>query len=148
MFASAVQLESGNSSSKRITVGRRAVLTTQPHNEWYAEVTQLKVALESSPDNLDLAKQFWSMISGERGFDVRDGQRVVDTFRHCAVKSDEGLAELIAAFRKLADDSGEFPSAGLLDPPLENLLRLIARQSDHPLSADSAWILRYVEIDE
>ena len=123
-------------------------MTRQPHSEWYAKVTKLKAELQSSPDNLDLAKKFWSAISGTAGYDVRDGQRVVGTFRACAFKTEEGLAELIAAFRRLADDSGEYPRAALFDPPLENLLRSVAGQSKHPLSCDALWILGFIDVDE
>jgi hypothetical protein len=123
-------------------------LARQPHNEWYAAVTQLKSDLESAPDNLDLAKRFWGAISGSAGFDVRDGKRIVDTFRACALKSDDGLAAMLSAFRKLADDSGEFPRAALFDPPLENLFRLVSRQSDHSLHADASWILGYIDSDD
>ncbi len=109
-------------------------MTKQPHNEWYAEVTDLQHELDSSPDNLDLAKRFWALISGVAGY---DGKRVVDTFRGYALKSEDGLGELIKAFRNLADDSGEYPRAALFDPPLENLIRMVARQSDQPLNANA-----------
>ena len=35
---------------------------------------RVKAALESSPDDLDLAKQFWARISGAAGYDIRDGK--------------------------------------------------------------------------
>ena len=54
---------------------------------------------------------------------------------------------MLAAFRKLADDSGEFPRAALFDPPLENLFRLIARQSDHPLNPDATWVLGFIDTE-
>ena len=123
-------------------------MARQPHSEWYADVTKLKSELDSSPDDLELAQRFWHAISGASGYDVRDGKRVVDTFRACALKSDDGLAAMLAAFRKLADDSGEFPRATLFDPPLENLFRMIARQSDHPLNPDATWVLRFIDTED
>ena len=123
-------------------------MARQPHSEWYADVMKLKSDLESTPDELALAQRFWDAISGSAGYDVRDGKRVVDTFRACALKSDDGLAAMLFAFRKLADDSGEFPRAALFDPPLENLFRMIARQTDHSLRDDATWILTYIDTDE
>ena len=123
-------------------------MTRQPHNEWYAEVTELQHELDSSPDNLDLALRFWALISGTTGYDIRDGKRVVDTFRACALKSDDGLAELVTAFRKLADDFGEYPRAALFDPPLENLIRMVARQSDHRLNANANWLIGFLDVNE
>ncbi|MEM9367525.1 MAG: hypothetical protein AAGD07_16150 [Planctomycetota bacterium] len=120
-------------------------MTRQPHSEWYADVTKLKFQLESSPDDLELAQRFWHAISGPSGYDVRSCKRLVDTFRVCALKSDDGLAAMLSAFRKLADDSGEFPRAALFDPPLENLLRMIARQSHHPLNPDATWVLALID---
>ena len=55
---------------------------------------------------------------------------------------------MLLAFRKLADDTREIPRAVLFDPPLENLIRTIARQIDHPLNADASWILAYIDMDE
>jgi len=66
----------------------------------------------------------------------------------CAFKSDDGLAELVAAFRKLTNDTGEYPRAALFDPPLENLIRMLARQSDHPRNDDANWLLKFLETDE
>jgi hypothetical protein len=123
-------------------------MARQPHNEWYADVTKLQSDLASSPDDLELAQQFWDAISGAAGYDVRNGKRLVDTFRTCALKSDDGLAAMLSAFRKLADDSGEFPRAALFDPPLENLLRMISRQSDHRLNGDAAWVLTYINTED
>lgn len=123
-------------------------MTRQPHNAWYAEVTELQRELDSSPDNLELAESFWALISGAAGYDVRDGKRVVDTFRTCALKSDDGLAELVSAFRKLTDDSGEYPRAALFDPPLENLIRIVAHQSDHPLNKNANWLIAFLDADE
>ena len=120
-------------------------MARQPHNEWYADVTKLQAELESAPDDLELATRFWAAISGDMGYDVRNGKRIIDTFRTCALKSDDGLACLVSAFRKLADDSGEYPRAALFDPPLENLLRFIARDSDHALHDDASWILGFID---
>jgi len=123
-------------------------MTRQPHNEWYADVTKLKAELESKPDDLTLAQRFWDAISGSAGYDVRDGKRLVDTFRACSLKSDDGLAVMLTAFRELGDDSGEFPRAALFDPPLENLSRMISRQSGHPLNGDALWILTHIDTDD
>lgn len=117
----------------------------QTHHEWYAKVKKLRAELESQPDDLELAKNFWAAVSGTAGYDVRSGKRLIDTFRTCALKTDEGLAELILAFRKLADEAGEYPRPDLLDPPLENLLRFVARQANHALSGDAAWVLSFIE---
>ena len=109
---------------------------------------KLKADLESSPDDLNLALLFWNRISSSTGYDVRNGKRLVETFRACALKSDDGLAAMLFAFRKLAIDFDEFPCATLFDPPLENLFRMISRQTDHPLSLDAAWVLRYIDADD
>ncbi len=109
---------------------------------------QTQSRLESAPDDLELANRFWTAISGAFGYDVRDGKRVIDTFRTCALKSDAGLASLISAFRQLADDSGEFPRTALFDPPLENLLRFATRDSGHPLCQDASWILGFIDTDD
>lgn len=118
------------------------------HREWTVRVSELKVALDSSPDNLDVANQYWEAISGGFGYDVRDGKRVIDTFRASAFKSDGGLAALIHAFRKLFDDSGELPRRSLFDPPLENLLHLVARRPEDKLADGAAWILGFLDADE
>jgi len=123
------------------------ILTRLPHSEWHSQVKRLQAALEACPDDLDVATEFWDAISGEHGYDVRDGKKAIDTFQACALKSDDGLAKLVAAFRKLADDFGEFPRASLFDPPLENLLRSIARQTKHELSDDAVWILGFLDTD-
>jgi hypothetical protein len=120
----------------------------QPHSEWYADVTKLRSDLASMPDDLALSQRFWDAIGGSAGYDVRDGKRVVDTFRACALKSNDGLAAMFSAFRKLADDHGEFPHATLFDPPLENLFRMISRQFDHQLNGDALWILVYFDTDD
>ena len=118
------------------------------HRDWLARVAELKVELESAPDNLDLANRYWEALSGQFGFDVRDGKRVIGTFRVSALKSDDGLAALIRAFRTLFDDTGEQPRPSLFDPPLDNLLRLAARRHDGKLADDAAWILSFLDRDE
>ena len=70
---------------------------------------------------------------------------MIDTFGLCALRSEDGLAQLIAAFRKVADELGELPRDSLFTPPLENLLRVVARQQGHTLRKDAAWILECVE---
>ena len=120
-------------------------MANQTHAEWHRAATELKTQLESSPNELRLAKRYWSLISGETGFDVRSGAQLIGTFRSCAIKSDEGMSELILAFRKLANDTGEYPRADLIDPPLENALRFVARLSDHTLACEAAWILSLIE---
>ncbi len=72
---------------------------------------------------------------------------MIDTFELCALRSEDGLAQLIAAFRQLADELGELPRDSLFTPPLENLLRMVARQREHTLSKDAAWILDCLESD-
>lgn len=126
---------------------RRYVMTRQPHNAWYADVTKLQSDLSSAPDDLALAQRFWDAISGSAGYDVRNGRRLVDTFRACALKSDDGLAAMLSAFRQLARDFGEIPRAALFDPPLENLFRMISRQTDHRLNGDASWILACIDAD-
>jgi hypothetical protein len=127
------------------TFGRPAMSARQPYNQWYADVTELKSQLESRPDDLKLAKRFWEAISGTAGYDVRNGKRVIDTFRRCALQTDVGLAELVSAFRKLAADSGEYPRAALFDPSLKNLLRSISRKPNHALFDDVNWILKFID---
>lgn len=122
-------------------------LTRLPHNEWLLRIAELKSALDASPDDLGLANAYWEAISGKHGYDVRDGKKAIDTFQSCAFKSGEGLAQLIAAFRELADDCGELPRGTLFGPPLENLLRRIANQPSGQLSRDAAWILGFLDDD-
>lgn len=62
-----------------------------------------------------------------------------------ALKSDKGLGELITALRSLASELGEYPRSDLFAPPLENLLRQTARDSEHTFSADAAWILSHCD---
>ena len=123
-------------------------MTKLSHREWYACVAKLKAALDFAPDDLNLANQYWDAISSRFGYDVRDGKRVIDTFRASALKSNEGIATLIHALRKLFDDSGELPRRSLFDPPLENLLRIVARKSHDKLADDAAWILGILDGDE
>ena len=123
-------------------------MAKQKHGEWYLEAMRLKGQLEADPSNLELAQEFWNAIGGSTGWDVRTGNRVVNTFRACAFKSNEGLAAMLSAFRKLADDTGEFPRPGLLDLPIENLIRVIARQPDHPRYADACWILKFIDTND
>ncbi len=120
-------------------------MTDQTHREWHKVATELKSKLASSPNDIKLAQEYWTHISGETGFDVRSGSRLVATFRSCALKSDEGLELLISAFRKLAEDTGEYPRAELIDPPLENAIRFVARQSDSMLAREAVWILSFVD---
>ena len=122
-------------------------MTRQSHSDWYTEVTALRGELALDPHNLELAGRVWKLLSGSTGFDVRSGHLVIETFRSAALSSDEGVASLVTAFRKLADDTGEQPRAALFDPPLENLLRMCASPSDHPLSGDINWILHCIEGD-
>lgn len=123
-------------------------MTKLPYKEWYAAVMKLKAQLETTPDDLELAQCFWTAISGDAGYDVRDGKRILDTFRTCAMTSDDGLAAMLSAFRKLADDTGEIPRASLFDPPLENLLRVVASRTNHRLSDDARWVLSHVTADD
>ena len=123
------------------------VVMRQSHSDWYEAVTALRAELDSEPDNLELAGRVWALLGGSTGFDVRNGRRVIETFRSAALRSDEGVAALVSAFRKLADDTGECPRAALFDPPLENLLRIHARQSDHPMREEINWILDCIESD-
>jgi|GEM_PF-2498480 len=120
-------------------------LTRLPHNEWLLRVAELKSALDASPDDLGLANAYWEAISGKHGYDVRDGKKAIDTFQSCAFKSDEGLAQLIAVFRRLVDDCGEVPRGTLFGPPLENLLRMVASQPTGKLSRDAVWILGFLD---
>ncbi len=124
------------------------ILTCQKKSrkEWFAFVTKLQYEHNMAPDNLELAQRFWASISGEDGYDVRNGRRAVDTFRTCALKSDDGLAAMLSAFRKLAEDCGEFPRSYLFDPMLENLIRFVSRNSDHPIHADATWLLETIDI--
>ena len=122
-------------------------MTRLPHNEWHSRVSELKSALEASHADLSLASAFWEAINGSLGYDVRDGKKAIDTFQACALQSDDGLAQLIMALRKLADDFGELPRASLFNPPLENVLRIVARQPDHTLSDDALWILGFLDTD-
>ncbi len=122
-------------------------MTDQTHSEWYKAATELKSKLESSPNDLELAQEYWTLISGGTGFDARSGPRLVATFRSCALKCDEGLELLISAFRQLADDTGEYPRAELIDPPLENALRFVAGQSENKLAREAAWVLSFVDDD-
>ena len=119
----------------------------QSHSEWYETVTALRSELGSQPGNLELAERLWALLSGCTGFDVRSGRLVIEVFRSAALRSDEGVAALVLAFRKLANETGEYPSTALFDPPLENLLRLHGRQSDHPLREEIHWILDCIERD-
>ena len=54
---------------------------------------------------------------------------------------------MLYAFRTLAEDTGEFPRAELFDPPFENLLRMICRQTNHPLNSDAIWIVGFLDDD-
>ena len=105
----------------------------------------LRADLRTQPDNLELAHRLWRLLSGETGFDVRTGQLLVETFRASALRTDAGVAALVSAFRRLADETGESPRAALVDPVLESRLRLFARTSDGELSQHIQWILKCIE---
>ena len=120
-------------------------MSRQTHREWYSQVTDLRAELGAEPDNLELASRLWDLLSGSTGFDVRSGRLVIETFRHSALKSDEGVTALVSELRKIANDTGELPSAALFDPVLENLLRSVSRQSNHPCTDDILWILDTIE---
>lgn len=122
-------------------------MARQPLNEWRANVTRLKTELESAPDDLELANRYWAAIGGEHGYDARNGKRLIDTFRTCALKSDDGLGCLLSAMRRLSDECGEFPRAALFDPPLENRLRSIAHEATHVLHDDASWIIGFIDIE-
>lgn len=124
------------------------ILTRLPHKEWHTDVTELKRVLDASPGDLSLAVAYWDAISGSLGYDVRDCKKAIDTFRACAFTSDDGLAQLMKAIRKLSDDFGEVPRESLFDPPLENLLRIVARNPVHSLSDDAAWILGFFDMND
>ena len=115
------------------------------HHEWFARVAGLKERLNAEPDSLDLARQFWAALGDTASFDLRTGQRAIDAFQSCAMKTSEGLGELVSVIRSLADEIGEYPRPELFDPPLENLLRHTARQPDNPISGDAAWILGHID---
>ena len=115
------------------------------HHQWHAEATARQRLHAASPDDLALAKEYWTSIDGAAGYDARTGLRVIETFRLCALKSDEGLAEMLTAFRRLADATGEYPRATLFEPPLENLIRYVAAQPDHCLASDASWLVSYLD---
>lgn len=119
----------------------------QSHRDWYDTVTALRRELDSDPDNLELAERAWELLGGSTGFDVRSGRLLIETFRAAALRSDEGLGALVSAFRRLADETGEYPCAALIDPALESLLRLRARQSEPALREEIEWILDCIESD-
>ncbi|MBT5020201.1 MAG: hypothetical protein HON04_15825 [Planctomicrobium sp.] len=122
-------------------------MTKFSHQQWYTHVTELKVMLATCPNDLELAIKYWEAISGKFKYDVRDGKRLIETFRACSLESDEGLATLLNEFRKLAEETGELPYPSLIDPPLENLLRFVKSQPNHLLSEEAAWILSFLYTD-
>lgn len=122
-------------------------MTLQKHKEWYSRASALRSELGSDPANLPLARRVWNVLGGSMGYDVRSGRRAVETFRLAAFKSDEGLVALVEALKELADDTGELPRGALIDPMLENLLRLRLRLADGRLREDIAWILECIEDD-
>jgi hypothetical protein len=36
----------------------------------------------------------------------------------------------------------------LFDPLLENLIRIVARKSDHPLNENANWLIGFLDLDE
>lgn len=118
-----------------------------PHKEWFSRVVEQRAALALTPNNLCLAIAFWNTISGSLGYDIRSGKRAIETFQSWAFNSEDGLAELLTAFRKLAADGGELPDQSLFNPPLENLLRLTARHSNRELADSAAWILGFFDTE-
>jgi hypothetical protein len=126
--------------------GRRLV-NRQSHSDWRNHVTELRSALRAQPDNLDLANRLWALLSGATGFDVRTGPLVIETLRAAALRTDDGMAALVDAFRKLADETGELPRPALFDPPLESRLRIYARTADAAMQRDLNWILDCIESD-
>ena len=122
-------------------------MARQSHSDWYDRVTSLRSELDSDPGNLELAERVWMLLSGSTGFDVRSGRLVIETFRAAAIKSDAGMAALVSAFRRLADETGEYPSAALFDPPLENLLRIYAQRSNDTLHDEINWMLKCIDSD-
>lgn len=122
-------------------------MTRLSHHEWYVQMVKCSQRLQAEPDDLAIARELWALMGKVTGFDVRTGKRAIATFGRFALKSDEGLGELITALRRLASELGEYPRPDLFAPPLENLLRQTARDSDHPFSADAAWILSHCDED-
>ena len=120
-------------------------MTHQTHREWYKSVTAFREELATDPANLDLASRVWDLLSGSTGFDVRTGRLAIETFRAAALRSDAGLVALVSAFRQLADETGEFPCPELIDPRLENLLRVYLRDATPSQSDQVRWILEYVD---
>lgn len=120
-------------------------MTRLSHHEWYTQVLNCRQRLQDEPGNLAIARELWAMIGIVTSFDVRTGQRAIATFGTCAMTSGEGLGELISALRSLARDFAEYPRSELFAPPLENLLRQTARDTENPFSADAEWILSHCD---
>lgn len=117
------------------------------HKEWSSAVFELRERLTTEPGNLLIARELWAEMGTTSRYNVRTGQRAIETFRTCAVQSDEGLWELMTALISLADEIGEYPRSELFDPLLENLLRRVASQSGNTRSKDAVWVLSFIDDD-
>ena len=104
-------------------------------------LANLKRTLDSDPTNIDAANHYWAALSSLGGNDVRSGGFVIETFRGCAVASQEGAVAFARAYRELFEKSGEKPQAKLFDEELIHALKTRLPALSNEDQAIVQWIL-------
>jgi hypothetical protein len=108
-------------------------------------LANLKRTLDSDPTNIDAANHYWAELSSLGGNDVRSGGFVIETFRGCAVASQEGAVAFARAYRELFEKSGEKPRPELFD---NELLQALKKRLPDLSNGDQAlvqWVLASIE---
>lgn len=106
---------------------------------------QLRQKLSEDRTNLELAKEMWRWVDGTEGYDVRTGRLLVEVFRAVALSSEDGMSGFLSELSRLVQETGEVPSKSLLDPLLENAMRLHIRSLHGKLRDHIEWILNFTD---
>ena len=100
---------------------------------------ELEAALETDPENLELAWKYWNVLSSWHGADIRSGMYVFRAFRAAALKSPHGVLAFAQAYRELFRRSGEGPRK--LDAGLASVVRASLSSLPPGERAEVQWLL-------
>ncbi len=109
------------------------------------KLANLKAALDSDPNNIEVAKRYWVALASSGGYDVRSGGFVIEAFRGAALASQAGAVAFAQAYRELFEKSGEKPRPELFDQDLVRALKTRLPDLSNSDQAVVQWILASIE---
>jgi hypothetical protein len=107
----------------------------------------LRVELQRSPANLDLANRYWRALAGDGAkneADYRSGGYVIEAYREAALLSKEGAGAFACAYRELFDISGESPHIALVDELVIQSLKAKLPEMAETDRGNVEWVLHSI----